>query len=75
MNKEEKKKKRIGKIVLAAIILTIIIIIAIVSYLMYVQSKTLKLTIDGVSNEKLKRLFVFEEDGTIYAPIKEIASN
>lgn len=73
-NKEEKKRKRVSKIILVAIILIVIIIIAIVAYLMYVQSQVLKLTIDAKANDKLKELLVFEDDGTIYAPIKEIAS-
>lgn len=72
-NKEEKKKKRLGRIILVAIVLVIIIIISIVAYLMYLQSQVLRLTIDGKSNEKLKQILVFEDDGTIYVPIKEIA--
>lgn len=73
-NKEEKKKKRTTRIVLIAIILVVIIIIAIISYLMYIQSTVMRLTIDGQANENLKSLLVFESDGTIYAPIKEIAT-
>ncbi len=72
-NKEEKKKKRTTKIILSAIILVVIVIIAIVGYLMYLQSTVMTLTLDGQSNEKLKKLLVFRNDG-IYAPIKEIAS-
>ncbi len=74
VNKEEKKKKTLTKIILISIVLIIIIIISIIAYLMYLQSTVLKLTIDGQANEQLKQLLVFEEDGTIYAPIKEIAS-
>ena len=73
-NKEEKKKKRTTKIILVAIILVVIIIIGIVAYLMYIKSTVMKLTLDGQANEKLKNLLVFENDGTIYAPIKEIAA-
>lgn len=73
-NKDEKKKKRTTTIILVAIILVVIMIVAIVVYLMYLKSTVMTLTIDGVENEKLKDLFVFEEDGSIYAPIKEIAS-
>lgn len=72
-NKEEKKKKRTATIVLIAIILVVFIIIGIVAYMAYLQSKTLKLTLDGASKEEIKQLLVFEEDGTIYVPIKEIA--
>ncbi len=73
-NKEEKKKKRTTKIVLAAIIVVVFIIIGIISYLMYIQSTVMRLFLDGQENEKLKSLLVFEEDGTIYAPIKEVAA-
>ena len=73
-NREEAKKKKTTKIILAIIILVVIIIIAIFAYLMYLQSTVMKLTIDGQANEKLKNLLVIESDGTIYAPIKEIAS-
>lgn len=73
-NKEEKKKKRTTTIILVAIILVIIIIIGIIVYLSYIQSTIMKITIDGQAKEKLKDLLVFEEDGTVYAPIKEIAS-
>ena len=72
--KEEKKKKKTTKIILGAIIAVVLIIVGIVSYLLYVQSTTLKLTLDGQANEKLKQLLVFEDDGTIYVPIKEVAS-
>ena len=72
--KEEKKKKMTTKIILGAIIVVVLVIIGIVSYLMYIQSTILRLTINGQSNEQVKQLLVFEDDGTIYVPIKEIAS-
>lgn len=72
--KEEKKKKKTTKIILVAIIFVVMMIIAIIAYLMYIKSTIMTLTIDGMPNEKLKSLFVFEEDGIVYAPIKEIAS-
>ena len=71
-NKEEKKKKRTTGIILGAIIFVIIIIIAIVSYLLYIESTTMKLILDGQSNESLKQIIIFE-NGKMYAPIKEIA--
>ncbi len=72
-NKEEKKKKKATKIVLVAIVFVMMTIIAIVIYLAYIQSTTMKLTINGQANTKAKNLLVFESDGTIYAPIKAIA--
>ena len=73
-NKEEKKKRKTTKIILVAIILVVIIIMAILSYLMYIQSTIMRLTVDGQVNENLKNMLVFESDGTIYAPIKEVAA-
>ena len=72
-NREQKKKRRTTRIVLIAIILVFIIIVAIMAYLMYLQSTVMKLTLDGQANEKIKSLLIFENDGTIYVPIKEIA--
>ena len=72
--KEEKKKKVATKIILGAIIVVVLVIVGIVSYLLYVQSTILRVTLDGQQNEQLKQLLVFEDDGTIYVPIKEIAS-
>ena len=72
--KEEKKKKVATKIILGAIIVVVLVIVGIVSYLLYVQSTILRVTLDGQQNDQLKQLLVFEDDGTIYVPIKEIAS-
>ena len=72
--KEEKKKKMATKIILGAIIVVVLVIVGIVSYLLYVQSTILRVTLDGQQNEQLKQLLVFEDDGTIYVPIKEVAS-
>ena len=72
--KEKKKKKMATKIILGAIIVVVLVIVGIVSYLLYVQSTILRVTLDGQQNEQLKQLLVFEDDGTIYVPIKEVAS-
>lgn len=73
-NREEKKKKNITTIILIAIILLVIIIVSIAAYLVYLQNSTLKLALNGQQNEKIKQMLVFENDGTIYVPIKEISS-
>jgi len=72
--KEENKKKRLKGIILGAIAVVIIMIISILVYLSHIQNSVLRLTLDGQQNEKLKQLLVIEEDGTIYLPIKEVAS-
>lgn len=73
-DREQKKGKKATRIVLIFIILLVMAIIGISVYLVYVQSTTLRVVLDGQVNEKLKSILFFEEDGTIYAPIKEIAS-
>lgn len=44
--KEEKKKKKTTKVILIAIVLVVMIIIGITAYLMYIQSTTLKISIN-----------------------------
>ena len=81
--KQEQKKKRTTGIILGAIVLVVIAIIAIISYLMYIQSTTLRVVLNGQVNENLKQLFeeqnpdlenLLQEGGTIYLPIKSVAS-
>ena len=71
--KKEDKSKKMAKIVLVCIVLIVFIIIGVAIAMVYVQSNTLKLTINGVANEKVKQMLVFDGD-KIYVPIKEIAS-
>lgn len=73
-NKGEKKKKSTTAIILVAIIFVFILIIVTVGYLMYLQNSTLKVLLDGKENSKVKKLIQIEDDGTVYFPIKEIAS-
>ena len=72
--KKEDNSKKTSTIILVAIVAVVIIIISIVAYLMYIKSTTMKLILDGQQNSKVKSLLVFENDGSVYAPIKEIAS-
>jgi len=72
-NQEEPKKSKATTIILIAIILLIFIIIGIYAYIVYLQNSQLKLYLDGQENSKVLQILKVEEDGTIYAPIKEIA--
>ena len=72
--KKEDKSKKIAKIVLIIIIILVIAIIGIVSYIVYLDSTTLKVSLNGARNQEIVQLLNFEEDGTIYVPIKRIAS-
>lgn len=73
-NTQQDNKKTIKTIILIAIILIVFIIIGIICYLGYIKNSELKLFLDGSENAKVKELLVMENDGTIYVPIKEIAS-
>lgn len=73
IQKDNNENKKTKTIILIAIVLVILIIIGIVCYLEYIKSSMLKLTLNGQSNEGLKSLLIFEEDGSIYVPIKEVA--
>ncbi len=66
--------KKIARIILIIISILIIAIIAIFAALVYIQDNTLKLYVDGNVNEKVKEMMVVEDDGTIYFPIKDVAS-
>ena len=72
--KETKKKSVATKVILGAIIILVIAIIGVACYLFYIQNNTLKLVLDGQANDKLKQLLQIEADGTVYMPIKDVAS-
>ena len=72
-NNEVKKKKRTSTIVLILIFIVLIAIISIVIYISLVNKSKMKLYLDGKLNEKVLSMLLFKEDGTVNAPIKEIA--
>ena len=72
--KKKDNSKKMARIILVIISILIIAIIGIVMAIAYIQEKTLKLYVNGSINEKVKQMMVIEDDGTIYFPIKDIAS-
>lgn len=72
--KTDDKSKKIAKIILIIIVIVLLAIIGLTGALFYIQSNTLRLYINGSQNDKVKEMMVTEEDGTIYFPIKDIAS-
>lgn len=72
-NKEQRKKKKTSTIILILIVIVFIAIIAIMIYISQVKKNTLKIYLDGSLNSKLENVLIIEEDGTVYAKIKEIA--
>lgn len=72
--KKKDNSKKMARIILIIISILIIAIIGIVMAIAYIQENTLKLYVNGSINEKVKQMMVIEDDGTIYFPIKDIAS-
>ena len=75
--KPEMKKdnsKKVARIILIFIVLLVIAIIGIMFTLAYIQNKTLKVYLDGSINNTIKDMILIEEDGTIYVPIRDIAT-
>ena len=72
--KKVDKNKKIARIVLVIIIILIFAIIGIVAYIAYLDSTALKVSLNGKANQNIVQLLHFEDDGTIYVPIKRIAS-
>lgn len=68
------KSKKMTRIILIIMLILVAAIIAIGISIVYIQDSTLKLSINGATNEKVKEMMVVENDGTVYFPIKEIAS-
>ena len=66
--------KKVSKIILITIIVLMILIFCLIGAMFYIKNNTLTLTLDGKSNEKIKEMLLFEEDGTLYIPIRDIAS-
>ena len=73
-SKSVDKSKKMTRIILIIMLILVVAIIAIGISIVYIQDSTLKLSINGATNEKVKEMMVVENDGTVYFPIKEIAS-
>ena len=70
---KEDKSKKISKIILISIILLTVLIFILLGVMVYIKQNTLRVTLDGKSNEKVKEMLWFAEDGNVYIPIKDIA--
>lgn len=75
-NQEKKKdnSKKVAHIILAIIVILVIAIIGILIAIFYIQNTTLKLYLDGQVSNTIKNLIIIEEDGTVYMPIRDIAT-
>ena len=72
--KKTDNSKKIAKIILIIMSILLVVIVALIGGILYIQNSTLKLYINGNLSEKVKNMMVVENDGTIYFPIKDIAS-
>lgn len=72
--KKKDNSKKTARIILIFITLIIIAIISVLGVLMYIKNKELKLYIDGNVNDKVKNMMEVDNDGTVYFPVKDIAS-
>lgn len=72
--KKKDNSKKTARIILIFIALIIIAIISVLGVLMYIKNKELKLYIDGNVNDKVKNMMEVDNDGTVYFPVKDIAS-
>ncbi len=73
-NNKNNKTKNIIKIIIIFIVIIVIAIIGILSYMMYLESTVLRVYVNNTENANVKNLLVFEEDGTIYVPVRAIAT-
>lgn len=72
--RKKDSNKKLARIILICIVILFLLIIGIVIYLAYVENSKLKVSVDGAVNADVKDMLVFETDGTIYVPIRTIAS-
>ena len=75
--KKEPKKDNtrvIAKIILIIIVLLVLVIVGILITMAYINNSQLRVYVDGQVSDDVKNLLIIEEDGTVYIPIKEIAS-
>lgn len=75
-NKNTKKKdsKALITTIVVFMVIVFILILGILGYLAYIEQSKLVLTLNNQVNEKVKGLLLIEEDGSIYLPVKQIAS-
>ena len=71
---KEDKNKKIAKIILILMGVILVVIIGLIIAMTYIRSSELQVYLNGSANSKIKEMMVIEDDGTIYFPVKEIAS-
>jgi len=69
---EDGNNKKVMRIILVIVGILVVLSIGLVCLIMYLQSTTLKVSIDGTTKKFEEGFFVFK-DNTIYVPIKKFA--
>lgn len=72
---EQINAKKWMKIIGIILGLLLVVVIVLIVLMYYIQSTELKISVDGVSNTKLKSVLVFDENGKIYIPIRVFAQH
>ncbi len=75
MDKKKDSTRTVARIILIVILILTILIISIFAYLMYIEKGKLKVSLNGKVNAEMLNMLSFDEDGTIYVPIRNIASS
>ena len=68
----KKNNKNLSKIILIAIIVVAILIVVIICVNIGLKGNTLKVTLNGTTNSKIKDMLIFEGE-KVYIPIRQIA--
>jgi len=75
LNENKKNSTKGTKILLPIIIVLVILCLIIIFLIMFLKNSIINVTIDGVSNNQLRDIIVFEEDNTkIYLPVKRLSA-
>lgn len=68
----KKNNKNLSKIILIAIIVVAILIVVIICVNIGLKGNTLKVTLNGTTNSKIKDMLIFEGE-KVYIPIRQIS--
>ncbi|MBQ3413812.1 MAG: WG repeat-containing protein [Clostridia bacterium] len=66
--------KKMGKTILIIIAFLVIIVVGLIVGLAIIRKNELVVNLNGKASTSIKNILIFEEDGTVYVPIKKIAS-
>ena len=71
--KKENPKKNTTKIILIFMVIIVLLIIATLCAMVFLKEEKLTATLNDAQNADLLNMLIFEEDGTIYVPIRDFS--